>query len=114
MKKKNFLPSSSSFKSKSFFSCRFASPSSPVEAALLRFGNGDEVSDRGGCVTIGLRFDDEHENDGGHVDENKDKDDGKLALWKGLGGEKHRAIGHLDICTCRYSFHHALNLSSRH
>ena len=36
---------------------RFANPSSLLEAALLLFGKGGEVSDRGGCVTIGFRFD---------------------------------------------------------
>ena len=45
---------------KSFFCCRCASPSFPLEAALLLFGNGGEVLDRGGCVIIGLRFDRDH------------------------------------------------------
>ena len=27
----------------------------------------------------------------------KDKDDGKLALREGLGGEDHRAIGYLQL-----------------
>ena len=39
----------------SLFYFRCVSLSSPLEVVLLRFGNGDEVWDRGGCVTIGWR-----------------------------------------------------------
>ena len=52
---------------------RCANPSSLLEAALLLFGKGGEVSDRGGCVTIGFRFD------------RDDKEDVFLQLYRDVG-----------------------------
>ena len=73
------------------------SPSSPHEAVLLQFGNGVEVSGRGGCVTIGLRSvdDHDHEDDGEHDDE--DEDDGEhVACNEDKGGKW--ASEHLGNC----------------